>query len=195
MRKIGTLIGVLLITALSIAATSNATNQPKPGSCDARTASFHSHRAKAIIGKAYAHHNWRDKTPVRPAQRDHWNKHKLCLTSKERQHHINVYIVHKHHSYDRYARHQFNHHYRPYSCGSVGHLAIPCYVARCESGYRWHAVSTFSGGGMYGILTRSWYDYGGAKFGSQPYHAGHDGQSIIATKILHDAGPRAWECW
>lgn len=53
----------------------------------------------------------------------------------------------------------------PYSCGSAGRFAIPCYVVACESHYSWSAYNPSGAVGPYQLLgwgapfpVRSWAD-------------------------------------
>lgn len=40
----------------------------------------------------------------------------------------------------------------PYSCGSAGRFAIPCYIVACESGYSWSAYNPSGALGPYQLL-------------------------------------------
>ena len=78
---------------------------------------------------------------------------------------------------------------------SSGGYAIPSSVVQCESGGNAHAVSPFTGGGLYGILSSSWQDFGGTRYAPEPYDATPGEQGAIAQKILASQGPGAWQCW
>lgn len=50
----------------------------------------------------------------------------------------------------------------PYSCGSAGRYAIPCYIVACESGYSWSAYNPSGAAGVYQIMAehgRPWPVY------------------------------------
>jgi hypothetical protein len=79
--------------------------------------------------------------------------------------------------------------------GGSGGYAIPSSVVQCESGGNPNAVSTFSGGGLYGILDQSWHDFGGDRFAPHPYDATPAQQGVVARAILASQGPGAWQCW
>ena len=51
---------------------------------------------------------------------------------------------------------------------SSGGYAIPSSVVHCESGGNAHAVSPFTGGGLYGIVSSSWQDFGGTRYAPSP---------------------------
>lgn len=197
---------IAALTAISVGVLVAGTEAqaPKEGWCQNQSVEAHLDRAKTIIKHAYANDRWKDPTPATQSEKDAWRKHSLCLGDyghkrvqnykEARQEHFEKYREAK---LEAIEDQQFQQKYRPYGpCASVGYLAVPCSVAECESGYSWTIKSTFSGGGMYGILTSTWNNpaYGGAQFASQPYYATPNEQSIVARRIYWDAGPAAWQC-
>ena len=81
------------------------------------------------------------------------------------------------------------------TAGSSGGYVIPSSVVQCESGGNPHAVSPFTGGGLYGILDSSWQSFGGTRYAPHPYNATPAQQGVIARAILASQGPGAWSCW
>jgi hypothetical protein len=65
-------------------------------------------------------------------------------------------------------------------------------LAGCESGHRWHIAT---GNGYYGglqISSRTWRGYGGNAIAPYPHNASREGQIIVAERILHNQGWKAW---
>lgn len=79
---------------------------------------------------------------------------------------------------------------------------LPAYVVRCESGGNPRAVNLTPAGiangtpsGLYQITRPTWLGYGGGRYASEARYASVYQQGVIALRVLHAQGPRAWACW
>lgn len=81
-------------------------------------------------------------------------------------------------------------------------FVLPLRVVLCESGGDWQAVNrTPAGaangypGGAYQITRPTWALFGGREFAPTAENATPRQQGIVALRVLHGQGQRAWECW
>lgn len=75
----------------------------------------------------------------------------------------------------------------PYSCGSSGHYAIPCYIVACESGFSSTAQNPSGAYGYYQLMP-SWWGHLGRKPTPAEQHA-------IAAKLWNGgSGAGNWVC-
>lgn len=182
------------VVVLSLTGAGGSADAPaRMVTCDGQPVQVHTSAARSIIERAYRHRQYKRKDLSTASQHQRIRAHRLCIRVETVRHRLVHYQAVKKQSRrkwrKRMERKAFLAEYRPHSC-PPGRLALPCYVARCESGYRWTIHS-----GMYGLLDSTWRYYAPASWGPNAGAGTKDQQSIVATRVLHDAGPRAWECW
>jgi transglycosylase-like protein len=79
---------------------------------------------------------------------------------------------------------------------------LPSRVVMCESGGNPRAINLTAAGrangtpsGLYQITRPTWLAYGGGRYASEARFASVYQQGVIALKVLHAQGSRAWACW
>jgi Transglycosylase-like domain len=97
--------------------------------------------------------------------------------------------------------HRGRHIHVRHSGGSTAWV-LPRYVVMCESGGNPTVANLTPAGvangvpsGLYQITRPTWLAYGGGRFASEARYASIYEQGVIALRVLHNQGPRAWACW
>lgn len=166
----------LAVFAVASAAEGRVNSPPQDPTCDGKSVAFHQHRARSILKNAYA-----SQMP-RPGDLDAYHAHKLCIRSADVRARLAAFRDKlKRRLEQRIAA------VTPYSCGSHGRFAIPCYIVARESGFNPRAENPVSSaGGYYQILNTTW-----AAVGGQPNGCYHVAACASPTE-QHEVAARLW---
>lgn len=185
-------LGMLAIPASSSSRAIEASDKaPHLRSCDARPATFHLHRARELLKRAYALERWEDPTPAKRSELDAMREHKRCIVDDELRAKITALRERLEQEFSDYRAGRL---VTPYPGPNGTFWAIPAYIVECESGFDFTPDFGLTFGGAYGILVSTWHLYGGGKWASQANYAPPYAQHIVASRIWHDVGPSAWAC-
>lgn len=134
----------MLLAASASAHPDQAPGKGHPATTSGKPVTFHIHRYRVLIKRAYALERWEagpKRHDIRAAQ-----VHRRAIRIDNVRDQLAEFRDRKAERFHTYAAEQ-----RavaaitPYDCGVHGYFAIPCYVVECESHFDWNAVNPSSG--------------------------------------------------
>lgn len=184
------LAAALIVLALGLSSWAGARPTDRgdtPLSCDGKEMSFHRHRARVILEREYRVTYYSTHEVADRGALDAYQGHKRCiLVPGERER-----LAERRHAAQRFQEARIA--ATPYP-GSGVYWAIPHYVAACESGGGGTPNYTVGFAGAYGVLTATWYQWGGGQYGPTAGSSPPWAQDLIAHEVWSDVGPSGWAC-